>query len=46
MYKRSPPTKFTEKTFADDSETAKNVKVFFLETFPLYGMCMCAVKQG
>ena len=28
---------FVEKTFAGDSKTAKFVKVFSLESFPLYG---------
>ena len=28
---------FAEKTFKDGSETAKNVNVFSLESFPLYG---------
>ena len=37
-YKWSLPTKFTEKTFADDSETVKHAKVFSLKSFPLYGM--------
>ena len=37
-YQLSPPTKFEEKTFADNPETAKNAKVFSLKSFPLYGM--------
>ena len=30
-------TKYLEKTVTDGSETAKNVNVFSLERFPLYG---------
>ena len=29
---------FVEKTFADDSKTAKFVKVVSLKSFPLYGI--------
>ena len=32
---------FVEKTFAGGSKTAKFVKVFSLECFPLYGICIC-----
>ena len=32
------PQNFAEKTFTDGSETAKNVNVFSLESFPQYGM--------
>ena len=35
-YKWSSPTKFTEKTFTDDSETTKN-KIFSLKRFRLFG---------
>ena len=33
------PQNFADKTFTDGSETAKNVKVFSLESFPLSGNC-------
>ena len=32
------PQTFEEKTFTDDSETAKNVEVFSLDSVPLYGV--------
>ena len=32
------PPNFAEKTFADGSQTSKSMKVFSLESFPLYGM--------
>ena len=32
------PPNFAEKTFVDGSQTLKSVKVFSLESFPLYGM--------
>ena len=32
------PQNVAVKTFTDDSETAKNAKVFSLESFPLYGI--------
>ena len=31
-------TQKTLKTFTDGSETAKNAKVFYLQSFPLYGI--------
>ena len=31
------PQNFVEKTFVDGSQTSKFVKVFSLESFPLYG---------
>jgi hypothetical protein len=34
---------FAEKTFANGSETAKNAKVFSLESFPLYGIFLDGV---
>ena len=35
------PPNFVEKPFADGTQTSKSVKVFFLESFPLYGtLCM------
>ena len=32
------PPNFTEKTFANSHKTVKFVKVFSLESFPLYGI--------
>ena len=32
------PPNFTEKTFTDGSQTSKSVKVFSLESFPLYSI--------
>ena len=32
------PQNFEDKTFTDGCETAKNAKVFSLESFPLYGI--------
>ena len=34
------PPNFMEKTFADGTQTSKSVKVFSLESFPLYGKCL------
>ena len=34
------PPNFAEKTFVDGSQTSKSVKVFSLESFPLYGTDM------
>ena len=34
------PQNFAEKTFTDGSETAKDAKVFYLESIPLYGVCV------
>ena len=34
------PQNFAEKTLTDGSETAKNEKVFSLESFPLYGIAV------
>ena len=31
------PSKFVEKTFANGPKSAKFTKVFFLESFPVYG---------
>jgi len=36
--KDAKPPNFMEKTFADSHKTAKFVKVFSLESFPLYGI--------
>ena len=36
---------FVEKTFAGDSKTAKFVKVFSLESFPLYGTYKAIVHR-
>ena len=35
---------FVEKTFAYSHKTVKFAKVFSLESFPLYGMCMSMAK--
>ena len=32
------------KTFAGGSQTTKFVKVFSLKSFPLYGICMLAIR--
>ena len=32
----STPSNFAEKTFTDGSQTSKSMKVFSLESFPLY----------
>ena len=36
-YTQRGSRKICEKMFADGTETAKNAKVFYLESFPLYG---------
>ena len=33
------PPNFTDKTFTNTHKTAKFMKVFSLESFPLYGIC-------
>ena len=36
---------FVEKTFANSHKTAKFAKVFYLESFPLYGIHMCGISS-
>ena len=36
--KGAPPPNFAEKTFAYSLKTVKFAKVFFLDSFPLYGI--------
>ena len=40
------PPNFAEKSFADGSQTSKSVKVFSLESFPLYGTCNIENLEG